>query len=317
MKSAILVILAISLLVLSACSGGTSGNSNKKYVGGTNGVALSFEPNSPPAETVDGGDNSFAIAVRLENKGETAIKKSDVFVKLAGFPPQNFNLRAGDLIKSPPDDLSALQLQSSGSIIPSSPSIVEFQNLNHVSLVTGASQAYPIQASACYAYTTNAGVDLCSRKDLLNSKTGGVCNIKEGKTVANSGAPVQVVNVQEYSRTKDKIAFSFEVSHAGSGNVYDAGSKCNSQNGKSEKVKVKVDTNIAGLTCSGMTGVSATGTAISGTIAFIPNSKNTPTITCVQQLPRVDDYRFPAVFELSYDYEQVISTNILVKSSQK
>ena len=123
----------------------------------------------------------------------------------------------------------------------------------------------------------------------------------------NSGAPVQVTSVIESARAQDKIAFTFKVSHVGSGKVFEKGALCDSQvRGHEDKVYVKVDSPIAGVQCSGL-GESA------GSEGFATLYGGSATITCTQPIPSPRDYEFPMTITVTYDYRDSIATNVVVK----
>ena len=135
--------------------------------------------------------------------------------------------------------------------------MLNFDNLKYTKTVS-ADVPYPFVANVCYKYETTANSRLCVLSDLLG-KTGstGICKVNEIKTVANSGAPVQVTSMIETAIAKDKISFTFKIGHKGIGTIFKtamADPICDpNEITNRNKVKVTVNTGYnSGLTCSGL-----------------------------------------------------------------
>ena len=76
-----LILLICAVLLVSACkrSGAAGGGAPKTpFIGGTSGVTINFEKDSPPPEVTD--DESFAlnVIVRLKNDGEFAVNRNSI-----------------------------------------------------------------------------------------------------------------------------------------------------------------------------------------------------------------------------------------------
>jgi hypothetical protein len=289
---------AIFLLLLAACQPSEEAPGEvETFLGGSQGLALQFT--QLRSEVFDGGNDPFDVVVRLENKGEWDVPAPKAKVRLAGINPSEFGKNPEDFALAPPDDLPAVTRESR-----SNPIDVEFRNLNYLAQVTGAAlPPFPLVATACYSYGTDAVSRICVRKDLLK-KDVGLCTVEEPKTVADSGAPVHVVNFQEQARGRDRVAFIFDVRHVGKGAVYELGSQCASRQ-MQNKVRVKVDSRIPGLSCS-----FATGTGTEGAVTLVDGVK---TVTCTQPIQNLGDYEQPVNIQLEYDYEDSITGQLTVK----
>jgi hypothetical protein len=307
MKKYAIALFICALLFLMGCEGGEGEEpvAGAPFLGGTNGILVNFE-NSPPPEVFDGGDFPFDVIVKLKNSGEWDVPKEKVRVKLSGIRAEQFGLIESDLTKNSPDDLPKRQRDATGKLLESPPVFVEFNNLNHAETITGSELTYPIRANVCYRYGTEAVSKLCVRENILNPQTGGVCTINEDKTVYNSGAPVQVSDFSESARASDKVGFSFTVGHQGTGDLYEQDTLCNKERTFEDKVYVKVDIGMPGLSCSGLGG------GIEGPVKLFGGSKP---ITCTVTIPSPSDYELPVTITLGYDYEVGQSTQILVKHS--
>ena len=86
-KSFILGLILVSL-VLAGCDGDSSTNTNP-FVGGEQGLAVSYRPLYPPEEVFDCGDDVFDVEVILNNQGEYDIKQGEAIVTLSGILPSD------------------------------------------------------------------------------------------------------------------------------------------------------------------------------------------------------------------------------------
>ena len=294
-------ILVAALLLLTACTPEKSeGPELATFIGGTQGLTMEFS--QLRTEVFDSGNDPFDVVVRLENKGEWTVLKDRAKVRLSGINPSEFGKPTEAFALSPADDLPAVTQESR-----SSPIDVEFRELNYLARVTGAAlPAFPLVATACYGYGTRAVTKLCVRRNILTPEAGGVCTVEEPKSVANSGAPVHIENFREQSRAKDRVAFIFDVKHIGSGRPFELGSQCVSTQ-VDYKIKVRVDTRLNGLSCTGLT---TTGAVAEGTVTLVDGSK---TVSCSQSITSPGDYEQPVDLTLEYDYEDTASAQLTVK----
>jgi hypothetical protein len=312
MRKTLAAVVAILVLLTACAGGGKSGQtvdlSASPFIGGTTGVVADFVDFRK--DVFDGGRDPFDVVVKLENKGEYATPASRVRVKLSGINPVQFGKLEEDLSKGPADELIAMRLDPQGNVLPATPVFVEFVGLNHFPPVSGAQVKYPLRADVCYTYSTKAVSKVCIRENILAPEPEGLCEINADKPVFNSGAPVQVGTVKESARAKDKIGFSFEITNAGSGQIFERGSVCDrSSRAKENRVYVIVDTGMPGLQC---TGLSTTGTKAEGFTTLFEGKK---ILTCTQAATSRTDFEQQINVEVVYDYEEYKQTEITVKSS--
>jgi hypothetical protein len=306
-KKIIALILVISVLFLSGCKQETGTGTLQKdpFIGGTAGLLISFQKDAPPAEVFDSKNYPFDVEVKLKNEGETEVKKENVFVKLKGVDPAEFGLSPSDFTKSPSEDLTATKKDAQGTVIEGATTYVTFSNFNYQGKVVGNTQ-FPIWAEACYVYGTTAQAELCVKENLL-SMDDKICKVNEKKKIFNSGAPVQISEFEESARGKNTLAFTFKIEHTVKGNVYTKGTKCDSTSRVNEnKVWINVDTGIPGTDCPGL----SEGTGTSGYVILYEGER---IIRCSQPVSTTTDYMKPIKIELTYDYLDDISTNVIVK----
>lgn len=303
-----IVILAM-LAVLVACAPQEGKTVElEPFVGGQQGIQLQFVDLRDAV--FDGGNDPFDVVVQLTNRGEYDVAMDDAIVTLSGIRAQEFNKKEDDLRKHPPDEVLGMMTDPQGNVIPGSPVFVEFTGLNHISSITGAQIQFPLRADVCYAYGTTAVSKLCVRKNLVSPSPGGICQVSEAKPVFNSGSPVHVENLRETPQGSDKIRFSFDIAHKGSGNVFEPGSECEI-NRKKNKLKVRVDTGMPGLSCTGLQ--TAAGTAVEGTVTLFDGIK---TVSCTQSMQSPSDFEQQIEIGLLYVYETSQTTQLVVKHAE-
>jgi hypothetical protein len=299
--------LTIVLIFLLGCAG-RSGDSKvdvQPFIGGTDGLEIEFL--ELREDVFDGGDDPFDVILKVTNKGERDVLAQDVTLSLSGVRAQEFNKREEDLRKTAPEDILALHADSEGNIYPEAPAFIEFLELNHVSSISGAAITLPLRADACYKYGTDAVSKLCIRKNLISPSADGICEIDSPKEVFNSGAPVHVGNLRESTQGRDKIRFMFDITHEGTGTIFEPGSTCELDR-KKNKVIVKVDTKIPGLTCTGLE--TRVGTYVEGIVTLYNGIK---TVQCTQQMQKLSDYEQAIDIDLGYIYEDTKTEQLIVK----
>jgi len=308
MRRSISIILLALLVIACEQADKKAVSIESPFVGGTQGLVLDFQDLRP--EVFDGGGDPFDIIVRLENKGEALVRSDDVRVKLSGINPAEFSKSESDLIRTAPDDVIEMRKDPQGNIIPGPPIFVEFTGLNHQSPIAGASAQFPLRADVCYLYRTKGVTKLCVRENLLTPRPGGICEMNEQKEVFNSGAPVQIVNFKESTRAKNKIGFTFEITNAGSGSIFERNSRCDRRVRKNEnRVYISIDTKLGGLACTGLE------TTASGAEGFVTMYGSTKIVSCAQSISTSSDYEQLVNIEAIYDYEDRIQSTLNVKSS--
>ncbi len=307
----IVILMTIFLLLLAACGAPKDGEPlelTTPFIGGTSGIVAEFVDFR--SEVFDGGRDPFDVVLKLENKGEATISADRVKVRLSGINPAAFGKLEEDLRQSPPDEIIATRLDTSGNILPTTPVFVEFTELNHFAPIAGAQFTYPLRAEICYLYNTEAVSKLCVRSNILAPEEGGICEVNENKPVFNSGAPVQISNVKESARAKDKISFSFEIVNVGTGNIFERGVFCDRSARKNQdRVYVSVNTGMPGIQC---TGLITSGNTAEGFTTLFGGKK---IVTCTQTAKSRSDFEQQLEINVIYEYEEYQQTLLTVKSS--
>lgn len=313
MKNYIIAIMVLTSLVLAGCSSnGDTGANWNTFIGGTDGVNMRFEVDSPPAE-VNYGDE-FKVLLVLKNLGEYTVPEGDYFVKIKGFSPEEFSTTSGALQISPTEDLQANEMNpDTGETIEAYEVFVDIPQdgyLKYKGGIAGNTQ-FPFAADLCYTYVTTANAKLCIKEDLRKVSDTDVCVLSGPQDITSSGAPIQIQNFKEFSGGEDAVRFSFDVVAANTiGKVSKREMGCSKQNSDVEKVFVTIDTGIAGLECSGFIGDESAENE-----GYIKLSNGVRQVTCTQDLTGQHDTDFIKIIEITaeYDFEQSINTNVLIK----
>lgn len=307
-----LIAATVLILAFSGCSTtestGPTGEKLKAFIGGTNGVTLSFAPGTPPPEVFDKGEFPFDVSIILKNQGEADVAQGDYFVRLSGIDPADFSKSSADFTIHPDEDLDGMRKDPEGNIIEGSEVYVDFSGLNYQDELSGNSQ-FNIRADVCYKYQTVVNSKLCVKEDMLDTEDNAVCTITESKQIQNSGAPVQITSFEQTVAGRDKIAFTFEISHVGSGSVHQTNSDCSTETVDENRVYVEVNTGLSGeLSCSGL----GSGGSYSGEVVLYEGKR---TVRCTQIVDTTADFEKITEIKLTYDYKDDVSSQVLVKHS--
>ncbi len=322
--------LLFLILLVSACkkTGAAAGTAPRTpFIGGTSGIIINFEKDSPPPEVTDVGDFQFKAIARLKNDGEFKVEKDKIAVNLVGFDPQDFNAVIDDMRdQRPEDDLDSKKRDAEGSLIEGTTTFVNFpsgiKNFEPKSL--SGNTEFTFRADVCYNYQTKVNSKLCVLRDLINVRDDSLCKPTGSKTVHSSSAPVQVTNFRQSVVGKDKLSFSFDVSLSGNVDVFwsskenlpskfDNGCPRTPKDRRQVENKVGVevktvpeaDTTVKEPTCGGLDGKSK------GVVTLVSGKR---TVTCTAELDtnRLD---LEKVVEITLKYNALDNkeTKVLVK----
>ena len=322
MRKLLFIVFTVLFLMLVGCSNSsdtkTQSSSSSQFVGGTEGLTLSFATGSLPASIFD-KDESFGVSILLENKGEHTIKTtSAATVTLSGFDPKDFGASSSDLKQDISNSMRGTSKDSAGNTVKGETVSLDFpksgSSFAHQKEIAG-SVDYTFRAGVCYLYQNIANVKLCVLEDMLGtkSKDNKLCKVSEDKSasLANSGGPVQITSFKEAVSSKNKVSFVFTVEHKGKGKVFEKTSKCDSSYQKKDRVYLTIDTGMSdGLQCSGMQKGAASGSKFSGSVQLLNNKRE---VRCTQTINTPADLEKLVTITMDYDYESFASQKLTVK----
>lgn len=210
------VVVVASLLLLSCSGDKKQSQQTGIFLGGTEGLAASFEPFG-----IKEGDvltmydtEDFPLEVVLKNKGEEVVAPGKAKLRLLGPAQTDFeNIPSWELTNSQAIDKKTEFNPEGGEAI--------------VSFTPGALARYLREVTSfvditwnveyAYDYKTHVIVnDVCFKGDITDTR---VCEAKGAKSFAVSGAPIQVKAITQDTGGKGIPLLKFQVENVGGGDA--------------------------------------------------------------------------------------------------
>ncbi|MEM4337019.1 MAG: hypothetical protein QXG86_03375 [Candidatus Woesearchaeota archaeon] len=309
-KTLIIILGIIAIFVLSSCAQQETKTKAATFVGGTKGLVFEFVKEAPPDNVFDGGKFPFSVNIKIKNAGEWEIPSgAQITTEISGIDPTDYGLTPANLKKNPYQGLLPTRLDPNGNIIEGDILIVDFPGFNYRKTLFGDIKAN-IKADVCYSYGTKAVSAICVKKD-LSSSDPSVCRVTEDKAISNSGAPVQITSLKEAQGGTDKVIITLLIKHVGSGQIFEKGSGCPNLLEKKDKVYLKIDTGMSGLTCTGLQ--TAAGQPATGSEGYAILYGGERQITCTQPTGGQGDFEKLVSIIVEYDYNEFITKEITIK----
>jgi hypothetical protein len=308
MKTSFLIAI-FAIILLTGCTQETTTDFDKNpYIGGTNGLILTFRENAPPSEVFDGGEDPFDIVVNLKNEGEFNIPAGGAHLRVSGIQATEFGKTDSNLHQTLNYEIAGKIKDSEGNVIQGGYEDVEFVDLNKIGSLPGT-MTYPLRVDVCYLYGGMATSKLCYKKD-LRSTDNKICSVTGTKQVFNSGQPVHISELTQYVKGTNSIGFTFKVIRAGNGEIFmDTLTNCeDATHQNKDRVFVSVDTGEQGLECRGLRD----GTATQG---YVRLASGEAIVSCDQPANVGSDFQKPLTISLRYRYREDVFTHLVVKHS--
>ena len=218
-RNYVLGLLIFLVLLVSACSrsGASSGKAPKTpFIGGTTGITINFEKDSPPPEVTDDGSFAFDAFIRIKNDGEFKVLKDKVRINLVGFDPVDFQSTLADISDIiPDDDMDSKKRDAEGSIVEGTTTFAKIPKggptKDFIPKKFPGNTELTFRADICYNYNTDANTKLCVLRDMINARDDMLCKPTGSRQIYSSSAPVQILNFKQDVVGKDKISFSFDI----------------------------------------------------------------------------------------------------------
>ncbi len=314
-KELFLIIILGLTLFLSSCNQQQTSQS-KTFVGGTQGVVMSFIDGMPPESIISKGLQPFNVMVNLKNVGEY---DATGYIELMGLNPADVNLEKNDLRKE--FKLVGTHLTGAGAVIPGQSKQVGWSNLKYSPAIISGSVKQTIKVKSCYNYGTIAIVNTCISDDQSDTSGSSSCKVNELKQVSNSGAPVQVVEAQESSGGNDNGIYTYfitlKIKNLGQGQVFDPSvDYCDwSNKGLSDMDKVFVSVKPLSkdvkVECFDNKNEGIVYLAGSG-----DNAKTGEFMCTMTYNDVVGSFTVPLQINLTYKYSEIISKDIEIKANK-
>jgi hypothetical protein len=215
-----IIALAFLLFFVSGCLQLEQEPVDGPFVGGAEGLALEFLDNAPPPKLLD--TDVFQITVFVTNKGEWDVLKDTAIFTLGN--SRTFGIDQS--IQGNTENIEGTEKFGEG-IVPGGVFVVNYQDASYRGPPIITEQAeVPVSVTAFYPYGTNVASRLC----ISQSGESNVCQYpgQEGviKTLYNSGAPVMVGEVKQFTSTYHpssntvSVAFTVNLMNVGGGTLY-------------------------------------------------------------------------------------------------
>lgn len=220
MKKLLFVVFVLALFVIAGCKG----NNNKEqgpFIGGTNGVALSFQEGAPVSQFAV--SDNVPIKVVLKNTGEDDVVGGEAEVKLYGLPMEEYNLNSDYKIVGQ----NVIGLQK-GVVEDGGEAVIDMGVLKYDGVYTSSLEPV-IKAKVCYPYTTKSTLTVCANSRAIIEAGGeSTCSI-DGEKISStkvSSSPIQVTSFTEQLSAKDDLTFRIVIENKGTGEVFRDDSTC-------------------------------------------------------------------------------------------
>jgi len=302
-------VLLIFLLGAEGCPDKKTTTELGAYIGGVDGLEISFVDEEPPNTVLDNKQDPFYITLLVENVGEYTIPKGKIIATLSGISKDAFGLKSLN-IKSVSDIFGKTKIGS--EIIEGGLDQLQFDQANYKYDLT-ADFSTQLRADVCYGYKTNSLVTLCLKKNPIQRKQEDICLVtNDNVNVENSGAPLSVRNVKSRAGSGG-VTVTFIVENKGTGEVYEPDTfkdSCVLKSGVEDRVKVKVksksDLNIkCGILNDGNSGV----------VKLIGRKR---TVSCNIKTSSLQETAFeePIDITLDYFYKEAIGKDLTVMNTE-
>ena len=324
MKNGIIVVMLIASLALfiTGCSGGNTTDGGQAFLGGTDGLKMSFMAGNPPETIIDGGTTPFTITVKLENTGEYDVKANEGYVRIRGIDPGVFSVTGAKLEKSFDNDILGRVKNYDGSERSGQISTVSFEDLKYTRTIPGDIQQ-KVVAEVCYKYKTKAIAQVCVKPNAQQALNDDrICKVEGDRVVQNSGGPIAVTAMKQSFAGNGKISVTVTVTHAGSGTTFfkDTDNKCLDELTNVDKEKIKVNVlpvSIGGKTINAKCTSLTAGTTNNGYLKMYggdSTGKASMTFSCDVDAGTIDNaFEVPLEIELDYRYLQSIETPLKIR----
>jgi len=306
MKKEAIFIILIGLFLVTGCTQQNEGDTGGKvYIGGDQGLEISFVEGDPPQFVSDGNKESFDVVLLVKNVGEDDIETGDIIATLQNLNKDLFSLSSLSIANN--FDLEG-KSKDRERILEGDQEELPFSDLKY----TGELDVdfdVEVRVDVCYEYTTKASIDLCLKRNPTQKKARDVCLVDNANVnVENSGAPVKITNVEQFPRT-DNIRFNFDIETPGE--IYQPETftnSCGIDDQKENKLEVRLTSpSRVEIKCSKLDDGDE------GVVELFSGKR---TITCTIPTEGLQDVAFKerlSVF-VDYVYKDSVSTSFTVEA---
>jgi hypothetical protein len=302
-KYLLLVLFVLSSAVIAGC-GEEEKESVGPFVGGANGLSISFVEGAPVTEFSQ--DKEVPVKLLVKNNGEYTVSGDLAEVQIYGLPLSEFGL-SGEYKKVK----GGLKGIKKGFLEEGGEQIVDMGVLKYSREVSGYVDK-TLYGRICYPYKTKAVVTACiTSRDVGLVEKNGVCEVTGDKLVSGgvSSGPVQITEFSEQLSGADSVSFRIVIENKGNGNVYDLDSVCSELNDpvvlSEKKGRVRVSVKPENVKCNFLEGESNVGYIRLGDLG----SKS---LVCTMKAEGSSSYEQDIEIDLDYKYIDTTSVNMRI-----
>jgi len=300
-KRYLLVVLVLLVVFISGCNDDPV--SIGAFVGGSDGVDISFVEGAPLSEFTQGQE--IPVSVLLKNNGEDDIAENLAEVQLYGLPFDEYGL--DDNYKKVEGQLRGIKkdfLEEGGE------QVISMGTLKYNREVSGFTDKQ-LFARVCYPYKTKAVVTSCATsKNIDIVEETSVCDVEGEKIISGgvSSGPIQVTSFTEQLSGSSSVSFKLVIANSGIGDVYAFDSVCSSLSDPvtlaAKKEMVKLTVSPSDINCNFVSGESNVG--------FVKVGIEPKNVICTMNIDGSSSYERDIDIELDYKYVEDISVNIKI-----
>ncbi len=305
--------LGLLVLVLAGCQGtGTTKPTNDSpFIGGTQGIDVAFEENSPPQRVLDSGQESFFITLLLRNGGEFTVPKNGLIASLSGIPQKSFSLKSLNVVNA--FELAGAT-KDADLVHTGAEELLEFGEAKYT-IDIPASFTTQLRTDICYTYQTKAVANLCLKNNVVARKNiNDVCDVNVPTvTIHNSAGPLQAADLRQTPIGANRLKLSFKIRNVGTGAVYEPAaftSVCAGQDTLKDMVKVTLTSpeQAFSVQCNQLNNQN------SGVVKLVNKEKD---ITCTIDTTNLQDVTFQnlLLFQMDYMYRTAVVTQLTVDNA--
>lgn len=280
------------------------------YIGGTDGLGISFVEEEPPETVLDNNQDPFYITLLVENNGEYSIPAGKIIATISGISKDAFGMSS--LNAKSKSELFG-KTKFGNEVIEGGVDNLQFDQANYKHDLS-ADFSTQLRADVCYNYQTKSLVKLCLKKNPVQRKQEDICLVtNENVDAENSGAPLQISGINSRG-SSDSVTFTFTVENKGTGEAYENNAftdSCMVKSDKQDKVNVKVvsESGKLAIKCGVLENKDY------GIIRLVDNRK---TISCSFKTSALQDTAFEEPFEITLDYfyKGAIGKDLIVINSE-
>lgn len=279
---------------------GTGITTGNIYLGGNQGLGVTFPPNRPPSEIY--GQSQFQLAFKLDNLGEYSIPtmNNNIIVYLSGINPSTYGFST--MSASPTTTGELIGKRKIGdTIVPGGTTEVVFSSTGYqgTPIPMGGEWTQTIQGRVCYPYQTKVISKVCLKQNIYEETVGtAACTTRGTKQTESSGAPVTVTTVEQTPTGSQKVSFRVDITSSGGTPYVQSLSNCNSLNIADENKITLSSMSLGGLPLQCTSGCA---TSAGGTIQLY-GGKATIMIEADLSGPSVPNSEYEDILSLTFDY---------------